>query len=184
MITLNLLPKEYHAGLRRDIILRMFTFAFVSLSVWTLAFFFLVAQGWVYLAIQNSALQQRLLVEQNTDAAKKISTLETNVKAINAALAYAEDINARPSDNAAVLMAAIDELVPAGVTLNVFDLNSSSRALTISGTAAKRDDVLAFEQKLRAQSQIIREVVAPLSNLFKPDNVQFSFFITLQSKAQ
>ncbi|MBI2462803.1 MAG: hypothetical protein HYV65_01030 [Candidatus Spechtbacteria bacterium] len=181
MIILNLLPQEYQARIRRDANLRMFALVFVSLSVWTFVFFFLVAQGWTYLSIQNSALQQHLSVEENTDAAKKIAALEKNVKGINSALTYANNISLQPSYNAAALMSVIETIIPSGVTLNIFDLDSLNRTLTIGGIAAKREDVLSFEQNLRSQSQIIHDINAPITNLLKPENVQFSFFITLQS---
>lgn len=180
MIILNLLPQEYKDRMRRDITLRMLILVFVSLSVWTSVFFFLIAQGWTYLSIQNAALQQQLSVEQNTDAAKKIAALEKNIKEINSALTYANNISSQPSYNPSTLMSEIELIIPAGVTLNVFDLDSSNRALTVGGIAARREDVLSFEQKLRAQSKIIQDINAPITNLLKPANVQFSFFITLQ----
>ena len=67
--------------------------------------------------------------------------------------------------------------IPPSVILNDLTLNSTSGSYTLSGIAATRDDLLAFQNALEALDFIDR-VPIPLSQLTAKENVPFSLVVT------
>lgn len=180
MINLNLLPSAQRHLVFREILARFFTALLLFVVVWggvTVAFLLV---GQIFLRTYNQALTQQLRVEESTDTAEATQTFEQQAKKTNALLAYTSSIAAEPHDDDASLVALITSLVPAGIHLQSLVINSVSGNVTLGGMAETREEFLAFQKELEAQKDVFAGVESPLSNLLSPNNISFSFLITLK----
>lgn len=66
------------------------------------------------------------------------------------------------------------------VTGITFDITSSS--MRINGTAARREDLLAYETSMKA-SPFVKDLTSPISNLFEKTDITFYFDIVLNVDA-
>lgn len=70
-------------------------------------------------------------------------------------------------------LADFTELIPENITLTQLSLNQESEEIQINGLALLRDDFLRFKNNLE-NSQILTELVSPVSNLIKREDVNFT----------
>lgn len=69
------------------------------------------------------------------------------------------------------VFALLDTLTPPGITVN--QLKTEEYAVSLTGRAAKREDLLRFDQQLKDEGQCISNVDIPVSNLFSQVDIDF-----------
>lgn len=180
MINLNLNPTSHKKQIRREIILRILALSAAFLVVWTLVFFVIAGQAWLILSIQNDALKERFEIEERTDTAQKTLAFEQTLKDANIFLSYTSTIRKEPYDDVVFLLEFTTSLIPEGITLRSFDLATAGGKLVLGGKARYRNDLLAFEKRLKEHPEYFAEVISPISNVLRPQDIDFSFSITLK----
>ena len=70
----------------------------------------------------------------------------------------------------------IEQITPRGLYLINFSYQASNNKVSLTGWAENRDKLLRFE-KLLKETPYFGEVEAPLSNLIKQTDINFSFII-------
>lgn len=179
MINLNLVPASHKKQIRREIVLRTLALSAAFLAVWTLVFFVIAGQAWLILSIQNDALKERFDVEESTDTAQKTLAFEQTLKDANALLSYTATIRKEPYDDVVFFLEFTTSLIPEGITLRSFDLGTGGGKLVLGGKARYREDLLTFEKRLKEHPEYFAEVTSPISNVLRPEDIDFSFSITL-----
>ncbi|PLX26598.1 hypothetical protein C0581_04160 [Candidatus Parcubacteria bacterium] len=76
------------------------------------------------------------------------------------------------------LVAEIASSTPHGVTLSNFNIDMSSKKMTLSGYAETRDIFLQFQDELRGIS-FVSSINSPLSDLTKPEDIAFNITASL-----
>lgn len=175
---INLLPIQYKKFIKDEAAIRALTLMAVFLISWTAVVFFLVGQAWFYVDIQKGALVQRLIVEEKSAATQE--AFESQLNETDELLQYVSAVSGGFYDDGATLVRLVGNLVPAGVSLRSFEFNNETRTVSIAGDAETRNQFLAFEEALREQTLYFSQVESPISNLLKPENVQFNFKILLK----
>ena len=179
MINLNLVPAPHKKQIRREIILRTLGLGAGFLVVWTFVFFVIAGQAWLILSIQNDALKERLGVEESTDTAQKTLAFEQTLEDANTFLSYTSTIRKEAYDDVAFLLEFTTSLIPEGITLRSFDVGTTTGKLVLGGRARYRDDLLVFEKRLKEHPEYFSEVTSPISNVLRPQDIDFSFSIAL-----
>ena len=180
MIRLNLLPESHKRIFQQELFLRALLILFVFSIIWTVFFFIFVGQSWFFLAIQNDTLEERVIVEENADSAKDLLVFENTIREAKSVITTIIKVSVLPSYNPNTIFDALTAAIPEGVSLVSIDINSSTRILVIGGQADTRDNVLLFEEGLRMQTDVFDDVISPLSNILKPNDIEFSFNIILK----
>ena len=76
----------------------------------------------------------------------------------------------------------LNELLPPGIMVGT--LSTKEYSVSLSGMAAKREDLLLLDEKMK-NSECITEVNIPLSNLFSQENIDFQIdFLVKQACLQ
>jgi Tfp pilus assembly protein PilN len=134
----------------------------------------------VGILISGTLISLRLMLERNFEEVKQQTTdvssgpveVQAAIKDINVHLGK---VSARQAAHVAwsETIEDIAQLVPSGarVTKLVVDMEGN---ISITGTAATRDDALAFLENLK-QAPYLTDVVSPLSNILQKYNVLFDF---------
>jgi Tfp pilus assembly protein PilN len=81
----------------------------------------------------------------------------------------------------ASVMAMVAERAPSGITLTAANITADG-ALHLEGRAATRDDLLAFQERLRTVPYLT-EVTVPFSNLLLREQIVFSIDATVERGA-
>ena len=183
-MNLNLLPQQHKEAIRHEIFLRAILLIAIFFIVWTIFFSILISQSVVFLSIQNAALKERVEIEERAEVTQEALGFEQIINNANESLRHISKITQEPDDDVATLLQVISALMPPGAVLGTFQLNSTSSSLTLGGHAQTRQQVLALESSLKAQTEYFVGVEAPITNLLKPLDVSFSFTLTLKSQGR
>lgn len=70
-------------------------------------------------------------------------------------------------------LVALNKNIPAGIVLNQFSFDKKNNFLELNGTAATRDDFLILKKQLE-ESNLIKNIKSPLTNLLYQTNVKFN----------
>lgn len=169
-ITLNLLPPQKKEALRQGFVLayvQTMVFLFCLIAV-------LIAAGLVPVRLMLGADHEALL-RQTAPESDEFTVSVAEIRDINAFLKRVDGLQTGfvPWSSA---LGGITELAPAGVRLESLQLMSPN-LVVVSGTAATRADLLAFQQKLSA-APFLSKVDSPLSNILQRQNVRFEIETT------
>lgn len=176
---INLLPKDqqrelglrsWYRALVRFYILAMTTFGVVAL---------LFAGTWWYLRLaeQNLVheaenLRARSTTQETTDLKKQIKTINNQIEDYNNLTA------ALPRWS--VLLRQFATLVPAGVQIQNFGVDSTKRQVIVGGFAATREQVIQLHDNIAADDVHFSNIDYPLDNISKPRNVGFRYSFTVK----
>ncbi|MEK9152242.1 MAG: PilN domain-containing protein [Patescibacteria group bacterium] len=175
-ISLNLLPPQKKDALRQGFLL-----AYVQTMVFL---FFLVA-----VMVAAVLIPVRIMLKADYDDIVRQTSPEKDEFA--AALAEIRDINAflkridglqTSSVPWSATLRSLTDLAPAGVHLETLAVGAHS-AITLSGTAETRDDLLTFEERLKS-APFLSKVESPLSNILQKKNVKFEIQVTYRVPAE
>ncbi len=71
------------------------------------------------------------------------------------------------------ILRAVTEAVPDGITLTEMELDQTTHALSLKGTAATRNDLLNLQKSMNTSS-VFRNPSTPVSNLLERENITFT----------
>lgn len=167
---LNLLPEKKKKDIKSRLHFRFFS--------WQL--FLVVALELFYLAILisiffiiNFQLKSLERIGQQYDASyieqKTLDLYQRKFKETNAAVSEVGKIE-RNHFSFAEIFLLLDTVLPESVAIE--RLSTKDYTVMLIGQAATRDDLLAFDARLK-ESACVKNVNIPLSNLFSQENVEF-----------
>lgn len=176
MLYTNLLPKQE----QRVIAIGQWTrivrfFCLIASTIFFIGTILLVP-SYLPLFFQNSDLQRSLFIHQ--DAAKQINMqqISSDAARIKAIISSLQHTSTNPTA-ALDLFDLFSEEHP-GITISSFTIDQNG-AITITGHAATRNDLLALEQLLRNSSRF-KDLAYPLTNIIQEADINFSFRGTLK----
>lgn len=179
MTNFNLLPQHYKKALRWEIFSHIFyasTFLFV---VWMAVFAIIVFTAHQYLFIQNNALRDRIENALSAKETQEARELEDQITSLNVLLLKIKDIQAEQGYDVSILLERIAPMVPQGSSLDNFLYSAGSQLIILRGNAQLRSQVITLQQRLE-EEELFSNVEAPITNLLRSEDVDFSFTITLE----
>ena len=173
MLKLNLLPPHD----KKDLELAKLSRLIASLAVWFLIFLIIFTLLLVstYFSLSIFLEEQRKLIEvrQSDPKMQEILEIEEKIKQTNqivkqVCLKQEEMILWTP------ILEKMAKLVPSGIYLTNFSYQTTDNQIILNGWANQRENLLDFQESLEEDS-FFEEVEAPLSNLIKQKDIDFSF---------
>lgn len=177
MLSTNLLLEEEKKAVILEKSLRVIKFFGISISGTLIIGITLLAPSYLPFYFQNHELTYQLSVRQ--EAVKKID----GTKIISDALQLKGAITSlrQNANNANIALDMLNLLTAPQAGIVVTDFTIQNADVTISGHADMRNDLLAFEQRLRDSSRF-QDIASPLANIIQETNIKFSFKATLKTQ--
>ncbi len=166
-VTLNLLSPEKKAVLRTG-----FIFAYVQTMVFIIFLVVAFASGTLLAVRMMLKGTYEDLAKRSSGGTDETVAITADFKKINDYLKRIDGLDQRFVPWSKVLE-EITRYIPDGTQLSSIHVERQGK-ITISGIAARRDDVLTLQTKLE-QSPIFKDVKAPLSNILQQKDVKFDF---------
>jgi len=176
---LNLLPPYRKKDLRNEFVWRKLTVFFWLFFTVTVIFICLLTTTWSYITIQQKAINQLVLIAENSDSGQKIKNLEQEIQQTNDNLTYLNQLNLYTMETSAVVN-QICQLIPDGVKINSLAINRDNQECFVGGHADSRQQLLNFQNTLE-NTKIFYSVELPLSNLLKEQNLIFELSFNLRT---
>jgi len=143
--------------------------------------FFVLTFILVWLLMTN--LQKNLNQQINSYAFmpidNKVAQLESKAATFNRLIKEASDL-AKIESRWSILLNELNLRITKGVTLTNLSITSINQPITIAGTAQSRLELNLFKESLD-QSELFKDVILPLENLGKKDNIPFSISLNLKN---
>jgi len=197
---INLLPPDtitaYHRARRSAVLARIIT----GIGLLALIGAVFVGSTWLYLKELTDAEDVRYAVVSKSEELRRASALEAQLDGFAQELSVLRDLKVAQYDPS-FLVREIANQLPQDAVLRQFHLvfekeagaKTSSKTsarmpdgapiISLSGSAATRRDVLDFEDRLVALA-FVQAVDAPIENIIHPEDVAFTFDLTLVPAAQ
>lgn len=175
MIALNLLSPQQKKALRSRMIYALIERVSIVGVTATLLATIAVLQIRIELIKNLQSVQARQLLTANYMRANK------DIAGLNAQIARVETLQKLAISPGSLLL-DITGRTPPGVGIANLDFDVASGSMRIAGTAAQREDLLAFEEALK-KSPFVKKLTSPISNLFEKTDISFSFDIALETAA-
>jgi Tfp pilus assembly protein PilN len=175
MISLNLLSPQQKEALKTlvfCVLVERFTAGVVVLAgVLTIAL----------ISVKIGLADQLHVIEARQLLSSEYSSTNQDTRNINAIAARVDKIQGASIALSPVIQDLLSR-VPDGVQVSVLSLEAESLGFSVSGVAATRDELLAFETALRG-SPYLTKVDNPLNNLFEKTDAHFTMTAALQLSA-
>lgn len=181
---MSLLPPIYYKEIRREKIFRLSVLFLILISGVLLVGIIFIFPSYFTLMFSTEDILRRWDAEQQSFERQDITSFEETVAKINKQSAlYLNNENRRYQ--LAPLLVRIAEADDKNIRLNKINLqpeNGGSFHIVISGTAATRDALLEYTQKLKNTPEfgLIR---SPIKNLLKESEVPFEMDIVVKKDA-
>jgi Tfp pilus assembly protein PilN len=168
-IRLNLLPPEKKEDVARSYLFKqILKFQFIILV--SMACFLGVLFTFKYVSRLNYSSRLAAFSEsEKAEQYKKINDFDDKFKTLNEQINNVMQVS-NGQIYWSLLFKKISNLVFPGVTVDAISTNDY--AITLNGTAASRDDLVLFKEKLENES-CFSQVDLPISDLVNKDNVGF-----------
>lgn len=170
-ILLNLLPEEKKRAVERGLHARIFLWQFFLLFLLELFFLGLLFTITILLQVELDGVKlTSQIASQGIEKDKvDLTKYESKFLGINEAIGTIGKIEDRHL-HFSQLFRILDGVQPKEVFLR--QMITKDRRVTLSGIAGTRDDLLLFEEQLKA-SACVEGVDVPLSNLFSQKDLEF-----------
>lgn len=173
MINLNLLPPEEKREselIKAGFNLRGFIFCFF---VSFLIFVIFLTNTLLCLSILLKAQDELVEIRQNDKKTQYLLEMENKIKEINLGM---ERIIQKQKELFlwTPLLEEMTKIVPQGVVLTGISYSPSNKRISLNGLADNRENVLLFQKALE-KSKSCADIEAPLSNLLKQKEINFTF---------
>ena len=167
---LNLLPEENKKNIQRKIHVRFFLWQLFLLFSLEVFYASILVGTYIILDFQLQNLQAA--GQQNDKIHGEQTTLTIYQKKFKDTNMLAEVIGKIEDNHFSFtkVFLLLDELLPEGITID--HLTTKNYTIILTGKAAKRDDLLTFDAKLK-ESACVENVNVPISNLFSQENIDF-----------
>ena len=169
---MNLLPPQEKEKIQRETMTRLLSVAGGILVFWTAIFLVLLYNSILFLNLQIPVIEERLQVEQNTQKANMVRSVEDEIGELNEVLIKIEKIRQRDTFNFPYILRVIGSVVPEGAELRSITFQKGNMAIT--GHADERAKVLEIKDKLE-EADVFKDINSPLSNIVKERDISFIF---------
>lgn len=173
MFKLNLLPSQD----KKDLELASLSRLIASLAIWFLIFLIIFTLLLIstYFSLSILLEEQKKLIEIRQSDPKTQGVLEIEGK-IKQANQIVKQVYLKQEEMIlwTPLLEKMTRIVPSGIYLTNFSYKAVDNQITLNGWADWRENLLYFQESLEENS-FFKEVEAPLSNLIKQRNIDFSF---------
>lgn len=166
-VTLNLLSPEKKAVLRTG-----FIFAYAQTMILIVFLVIVFASGTLFAVRMMLKGTYEDLAKRSSGGSDETSAITGEFKKINDYLKRVDGLEQRYVPWSKVLE-ELTRFVPEGTQLTSVHIERQGK-ITLSGIAARRDDVLTLQTRLE-QSPMFKDVKAPLSNILQQRDVKFDF---------
>lgn len=169
---LNLLPEEKKDDIQNRLRSRFLLWQLFLVFVLEIFYFSMLIGTYFILDFQlkslegigqNSVLSSRAEDKRLSEYEKKFQDTNTEIEVVNRI-----DRSHLYFSN---ILTLLDTLVPAGITIS--QMKTNEYVVSLSGRAAKRDDLLLFDKQLKAEEKCVTDVNIPVSNLFSQEKIDF-----------
>lgn len=175
MISLNLLSPDQKEALRARVVYAMIErlmIAFVSS---------LLIASIVLLLIKIELTTNLSQVQTRQILSSEYVTVNNDIRLLNQQISRVETLQ-RMAVSPTELIRDVAARTPPGVRVTGMDFDVKTQSMRLNGTAAGRDDLLAYEETMRA-SPFVQSLQSPISNLFQRVDINFQFLIVLNVEA-
>ena len=174
MLSLNIIPDE----LKKEIEFRSFSKS-IKIILYSLSFsvlFYALSLYGCYFYLKSYFLDistQNVVITKNTDNYNK------QIKDINIQIKYIEDIQ---KDNVVWtnIMESLFNNLADGIKLSKAEFNKNNGSLTIAGTAASREGLIAL-RKYFENNENFNVISFPIQNLVEKQNINFEINLQIKS---
>lgn len=169
-ILLNLLPEKRKEQIRRRLQLRFFLWQLFLALILEVFLLSIMAGIFFILSYQLNTMQEAHREQETAFTEQK--TLLTYQRKFRAANEASQVIGKIEYGHLRFirLFAFLENLLPQGVALH--SVKTRDYTVLLAGRAAKRDDILMFDEALK-KSECVDRVHVPISNLFSQEQVDF-----------
>ena len=173
MLKLNLLPPQD----KKDLELAKLSRLIASLAVWFLIFLIIFTLFLVstYFSLSILLAEQKKLIgiRQSDPKTQDVLKIEEKIKRTNQIV---KQVYSKQQEMIlwTPLLEEMTKIVPSGIYLTNFSYQATDNQITLNGWANWRENLLYFQESLKENS-FFKEVEAPLSNLIKQRDIDFSF---------
>lgn len=124
----------------------------------------------ITLFVQQRGLEDLIKIEENVSRNLQVDEILVEAKKIGAAAAAIKEYLAQTPRATALLQGLLETVTPT-IVLSGLDIKNSGE-IRITGIAATRQELLAFEKRLRA-SGLLQEISFPISNIIQEIDINF-----------
>ena len=176
MLHTNLLPQQERNIIATEQWLRIVKFFAIAANGILLFGITLLAPSYLPLYFQSRELERALSIQD--EAAARINTPQILQSA--ARIQSVIDSLYQTIDRPSGTLSIFDLLTATkpGILITAFSVDKNA-AVSITGNAATRDDLLLFEQYMRDSSRF-QDITSPLTNIIQEINITFMFKGTLK----
>lgn len=175
MISLNLLSPNQKEALRARVVYAMLERLMIAFVSTTLLASILLLLVKIELTKALGDVQTRQILSS------EYITVNNDIRQLNQQITRVEafqKLAISPSE----LLRDLATRTPEGVRVTGLDFDVKTESMRINGTAAGRDDLLKYEEAVRA-SPFVATLQSPISNLFQKTDISFQFLIVLNVDA-
>jgi len=180
MLRLNLLPPAE----KKELMLARLNSLILSLAVWFLIlliiFSLFLASTFFCLSILLKEQKNLIAIRENDPQMQSLLEIEEKIKQTNQTI---EQVSSKQQQMIlwTSLLEEMTKIVPNGIYLTIFSYQTANNQIILNGWANRRENLLSFQKSLEEDS-FFAEVKAPLANLVKEEDIDFSFTLkpTLQ----
>lgn len=173
MFKFNLLPPKEKKELSLNAINQWFVFFCGFLLVLVIIFTLLCLNSYLYLYIIIKSQNQLIEAEEKNAKAQELIQIEEKIKQTNQKIRKIDQLQASFICWTPILE-EITVTVPSGIYLTSFLYQSGKDKASLSGHADTREKFIEFQDSLK-ESPVVIDLVSPLSNLTKKQDINFNF---------
>ena len=178
---LNLLPEEKKDAIQSRLRSRFLLWQLFLVFVLEVFYLSILVSSYLILDYQLKSLQS-VSESERSDVRTEVTSLNTYEKKfqeVNALISVVERM-----DHAHLFFSRVfkllDPLTPPGIIVN--QLKTQEFTVSLTGKAAKREDLLLFDKRLKEEGKCIENVDIPVSNLFSQENIDFQLDFSVKQE--
>ena len=175
MIALNLLSPDQKEALRARVIYAMIERLMIAFVTSTLLASILLLLVKIELTSALAGVQTRQILSS------EYVTVNNDIRQLNQQIGRVEALQ-KMAVSPSELLRDVASRTPEGVQVTGLDFDVKTKSMRLNGTAAAREDLLAYEEAMRA-SPFVDDLKSPISNLFQKTDINFQFLIVLDVEA-
>lgn len=169
---LNLLPEGKKETIQNRLRARFLLWQLFLVFVLTVFYLSVLVSIYLILDFQLKSLEE---INQNTALSsrseeKRLNEYEKKFQDTNSKVDVVERID-RSHLYFSAIFKLLDTLTPPGIVVN--QLSTDEYTVSLSGKAAKREDLILFDKQLKEEGACITNVDIPVSNLFSQEDIDF-----------
>jgi len=172
MITLNLLDPSLQKKIRMELLLVLWRMHMAMLVIVSgmVGILFVISRALLINDFQDSVQRMNIISNRNHPVMVAIKELNETIVSLRA-------VQAEYTVWSGWLM-SFSETVTPGNVITELSMDQTTKRFTVRGTSKRRDDLLAFKERLE-QSGLVEDIDFPNSNYLMRENIDFNFTATV-----